>query len=149
MDDDATPARGRAAPRGAPDDQRIGRIRRAMLERIAHASTGQHLTVRAGSRGWQPFLEGVRIKLLHEQGDAPAVSYLLQLAPGAVVPSHRHPIDEECLVLEGELRIGDTLVLQSGDYHCARAGYLHAPTVAPDGALVFLRGAAPCPSHLI
>ncbi|RYG10146.1 MAG: cupin domain-containing protein [Burkholderiales bacterium] len=56
------------------------------------------------------------------------------------IPSHRHSRDEECVVLQGALRIGSQLVVAAGGYHVARAGVLHAPITTEEGALIFLRG---------
>lgn len=131
----------------ASDDGAIRRVKNNVLERIAVASTSQHLTVPAGAQGWQPFLTGVRLKVLYEQDGV--MSYLLEMAPGAVLPGHRHLQDEECVVLEGEVRIGQTLVVRKGDYHRGRAGVLHAPIMSDGGALLFLRGAAPEATHFI
>lgn len=143
---DSPPERAEpAAATDTADAALIARVRRTVLHRIALASTQQHLTVRAGPDGWQALLDGVECKVLHEAGDV--LSYLLRLAPGAVIPGHRHPIDEECIVLEGELRIGEQLVLHAGDYHVGRADVLHAPISTPTGALIFLRGAAPEPAQ--
>jgi hypothetical protein len=55
-----------------------------------------HRTVGGHESEWQPFLEGVCIKVLREQADT--LPYLLRLAPGATLPPHRHPQNEECLV---------------------------------------------------
>jgi quercetin dioxygenase-like cupin family protein len=129
------------------DDGLIQRVRRKVLDRIAHDVVAQHLTVRRGAEGWQSLLPGIRCKVLYEQ--AGALSYLLELAPGAVLPAHRHAQDEECLVLRGQLRIGDQLVVEEGDFHVGRAGVLHAPISSDTGALLFLRGAAPDGSECI
>ncbi|MBC7376774.1 MAG: cupin domain-containing protein [Burkholderiaceae bacterium] len=137
------PAGGHAGgPKSRPS---VERVRHQLLGRIAEASTPQHLTVAATEDGWEPFLDGIRCKVLHE--DAGALSYLLRLAPGAVLPAHRHPQDEECLVLEGELQIGDALTVSAGGYHLARAGVLHAAITSQAGATIFLRGACPEVSH--
>ncbi|CAN5686928.1 hypothetical protein BH11PSE7_BH11PSE7_35750 [soil metagenome] len=130
---------------GRDADRSVERVRRQLLGRIAEASTPQHLTVQAGEQGWEPFLDGIRCKVLHEANGV--LSYLLDLAPGAVLPAHRHPQDEECLVLEGDLQIGDALSLSAGGYHLARAGVLHAAITSHAGATVFLRGACPEVSH--
>lgn len=116
----------------------VGRVHRKVLERIAEASTGQHLTIAGDAGDWQPFLAGVECKVLMEDGES--MSYLLRLQPGAVIPSHRHSRDEECVVLQGALRIGCQLVVAAGGYHVARAGVLHAPITTEEGALIFLRG---------
>jgi len=115
-------------------------IRRRVLERIAEAEDS-HLTVQAGEGRWQPFLDGVHIKVLHES--AGTLSYLMRLQPGARVPAHRHPRDEECVVLEGSLRVGRQLELGPGGYHLAHRGALHAGLSTETGATVFLRGAVP------
>lgn len=129
----ATPAQARA-------------IRRRLLERVADTDD-RHLTVPAGPAGWQPFGDGVQIKVLHEsQG---CLSYLLRLAPGARLDAHRHPLDEECLVLEGVLCVGSQVEVGPGGYHLARAGSLHAPISTRTGATIFLRGAEPQADQLL
>lgn len=66
---------------------------------------------------------------------------MLRLAPGAVVRGHLHPADEECVVLEGSLRIGSDLVLGQGDYHVAASGSVHEDVTTETGALLYIRGA--------
>lgn len=122
------------------------RIRRRVMQRVADADESHH-TVAADAGDWQPFLDGVRIKVLRLQGEV--LSYLLQLAPGATLPAHRHPLDEECVVLEGRLCIGTRLEIGPGSYHLAHAGALHAPIVTPTGATIFLRGAVPDVAQLL
>jgi quercetin dioxygenase-like cupin family protein len=116
------------------------KIRRRLLDRVADADTS-HLTIDADQGHWQPFLEGVDIKVLREH--AGVLSYLLRLAPGAALPPHRHPVDEECMVLQGRLRVGASLEIGPGGYHLAHGGALHATVSSPTGATVFLRGAVP------
>ena len=122
------------------------RIKRRVFERIAAAERG-HLTVAADDPRWSPFLPGVQIKVLHESDGV--MSYLLRLQPGAVIPAHRHPHDEECVVMAGELRIGDDLVVAAGGFHLARKDVLHAPLTTVDGATIFLRGASPRSEQLV
>lgn len=115
-------------------------IRRRLLERVADADA-THLTIAGDDGGWQPFLDGVQIKVLREQ--AAVLSYLLRLEPGASLPSHRHPQDEECIVIEGSLRVGTRPAFGPGSYHLAHGGALH-PTISTEtGATIFLRGAVP------
>ncbi len=115
-------------------------IRRRLMERVADADE-THLTIEAGALTWQPFLEGVSIKVLREHTGV--LTYLLRLEAGATLPPHRHPQDEECLVLEGRLRVGSTLDVGPGSYHLAHAGALHATISTVGGATIFLRGAVP------
>lgn len=122
------------------DDVTQARIKRNLLRRIAQASISQHLTAKPGPADWQPFGAGVSIKVLHEsQG---IMSYLLRLAPGAALPAHRHPVDEECVVLEGEVQIGE-LRVGAGGFHLGRKDVLHDRLCSAEGAMIYLRGAVP------
>ncbi len=98
------------------------------------------LTVRAAAGEWQNAAQGVAMKLLSVDDAAGMQSFLLRLSPGSRLPPHYHGTDEECLVLEGELVIGE-LRLAAGDYHLARKGGEHDSITAPHGALVFVRAA--------
>ncbi len=122
------------------------RIKHRVLDRIARAETG-HTTLHAADDAWQPFKQGVDIKVLNEADGV--MSYLLRLAPGAVIDAHRHPIDEECVVLEGVVCIGDDLEVHAGGFHLARQGTLHAPITSEQGATMFLRGASPHVADLV
>ena len=122
------------------DDATRARIKRRLLRRIAADSTERHLTEPPRAAGWQPFGEGVSIKVLHEAGGI--MSYLLRLAPGASLPAHRHPVDEECVVLEGEVQIGALRVV-TGGFHLGRKDVLHDRLASEGGAVIFLRGAVP------
>lgn len=122
------------------DAELTARVKRRVLQRIAEEQRPQHLTVQPGDGLWQPFGPGVQLKLLHAAGDV--WSYLLKLAPGAQLPTHRHPVDEECVVLEGVVQVGE-LRVAAGGFHLGRKDVLHAPITSQDGALLFLRGARP------
>lgn len=121
-------------------------MRRRLLERVADAEDS-HLTVGADVGEWQDFSEGVQIKVLHER--AGVLSYLLRLQPGARLPAHRHPVDEECVVLEGILRVGTRIEVGPGGYHLAHRGALHASLSTRGGAVIFLRGAVPDASQIV
>lgn len=115
-------------------------IRRRLMERVADADA-THVTITGDDGDWQPFLDGVQIKVLREQ--AGVLSYLLRLDPGASIPPHRHPQDEECIVIEGTLRVGTRTEFGPGSYHLAHGGALHATLSTETGATIFLRGAVP------
>lgn len=129
------------------DEDLLARVKHAVLARIAKASAARLLTVPSSADDWQPFLEGIQLKVLHETEGT--MSYLLRLAPGAVLPAHRHPVDEECLVLEGSVRIGHEVLVESGGYHLAPGGRPHGQITSEGGALLFLRGAVPDAADLI
>ena len=137
-------AESAAAQRG--DEVGRRRVKRRLLARIAEDQRPHHLTVEAAGGEWQPFGRGLSIKVLHRcEG---IMSYLVRLAPGAALPAHHHPVDEECVVLEGALSIG-SLELSAGGFHLGRQGVLHDRIVSRDGALIYLRGAVPDAALLI
>jgi quercetin dioxygenase-like cupin family protein len=125
----------------------VHRTRSRIMHAIAQSNLGAHATVHAHENTWQAFLDKIEFKLLnHVDGVA---SYLLRMQPGAVLPAHRHPIDEECVVLEGELRIGQSLIIKAGGFHLARKEIPHADITTDHGALIFLRGAMPTAEHMV
>lgn len=121
-------------------------LKRRLLERVADADRS-HLDVDPAAGAWQPLLPGVQLLFLSEAEGR--LSYLLRFAPGASLPPHRHPVDEECIVLAGRLRIGSHTEVGPNAYHRAHAGSLHPAIVAPEGATVFLRGAVPRAEDLL
>jgi len=113
-------------------------IRERVLKRIHSAQA--LTTIQAEEGQWSPFSPKVSIKVLRR--DANTQSYLLRMEPGAVLLPHVHDDDEECMVLEGEVRIGN-LVVKQGAYHLAPRGVEHEPIHSERGAVLFLRGAIP------
>jgi anti-sigma factor ChrR (cupin superfamily) len=99
-------------------------------------------TVRAADMRWVAAGPGVEVKVLRIDRDRRDQTVLIRLRAGAVVGGHRHTQEEECLVLEGEVFIGDYR-LQAGDMHVARPGAVHAPIRAPVGALLLIRSEMP------
>lgn len=118
----------------------LARVKARVMARVANEAGPFH-TMPASDASWDTIAPGVQRKLLWASGGAQ--SCLMRLAPGAWVDGHSHIIDEECLVLEGSLRIGADLLLQAGDFHVARQGSSHHRAFTQTGALVFLRGARP------
>lgn len=146
LDDDIVDALNQGVAPEPIDAARASRIKRRLLARVADEQMRRHLTVRRDDGQWKPFGPGLTIKVLHELDGV--MSYLLRLAPGASLAPHRHPIDEECVVLEGELQIGE-LRVAAGGFHLGRKDVLHGRITTVDGALIFLRGAAPEPALLV
>jgi len=97
------------------------------------------VTVRSAAGTWQPLAPGADIKLLWIDEVARTRSFLLRLAPGARVPAHPHPSTEECLVVSGDMVIGET-TFYAGDYHAAPAGIDHPVLSSRGGGVVFIRG---------
>lgn len=99
-------------------------------------------TIRAHEGEWLEPLPGAKIKILHQEGSSDLLTYLARLAPGFEMQGHPHPYPEECLMLEGDLWLGD-LKLEVGDYHFAEKGLYHGRLRTETGALVLLKGALP------
>ena len=96
------------------------------------------VTVRDGEGEWRTLVPGTEIKLLMVDRDAGFQSFLLRLSPGTVLPPHDHGALEECLLLEGDMLIGDRSY-RRGDYHAALPGSRHAPISTRNGGVVFIR----------
>ncbi|MEO0652238.1 MAG: cupin domain-containing protein [Planctomycetota bacterium] len=112
------------------------------LLRRLDASTGvqfEALSIRRGAqRTWQPTgVEGLACSLLSLDRERGLATMLLRMDPGAVYPAHRHKRAEECYVLEGDLCIGEQ-VLVAGDFQRAEAGSLHPDQHTESGCTVLL-----------
>ncbi len=111
-----------------------------LWERIeGDLDSSQNITLRAEEGAWQRLGAGVEKKLLFSDPTIGCESYLLRLAPGTCLPNHHHKLAEECLMIEGDLSIGD-LRLRAGDYHAAQPGSEHPEIATEHGALVYIRG---------
>ena len=121
------------------DEALLARVRARVMRSIQAESGTLHRTVRAAEGDWRTVGPGIERKLLWSSGSMD--SWMLRLAPGASVPGHLHSTDEECVVLEGSLRIGTDLVLRQGDFHVAASGSMHEEVTTETGALLYLRGA--------
>ena len=120
------------------------RMRGNILSMIAQEPVGSQAgfkTVRANEGEWLEPVPGAQIKILNEESPG-VLTYLARLAPGFEMPGHPHPVNEECIMLEGDLWMGE-LYLQAGDYHFAAKGLHHGTLRTEKGALVFLKGALP------
>ena len=124
-----------------PGLESAAQLRARILER-AHASTlpDPHVTVRARGRRWHNVAPGIDMQFLRRATDT--ATYLLRMAPGMSVPAHEHPHDEECLVLEGDVWLGNTHAF-AGDYHLGRRGIPHGVIHTETGCLLFLSGPKP------
>jgi len=114
----------------------------AKIERVIDARQSVDfggVTVRANEGEWVPLARGSEIKLLLVDKVKRERSFLLRLAPGGYVPPHDHPTTEECVVLSGDMVIGDT-VFYPGDFYAAIAGVKHPALTSRDGGVIFIRG---------
>ena len=89
---------------------------------------------------WTTVAEGVTMRMLYLDRTLRRFAALLQLSPGVRYAAHRHPGPEDCLVLEGDLRLGDQ-VLGPGDYQHAQAGTWHDEQWTETGCVCLITGA--------
>lgn len=122
----------------APPADLWSRLERA-LDQEAPASSFH--TVRLDAGEWMLIRPGLERKLLYRDPATGTASYLFRMKPGASIEGHHHDKAEECLVLEGDLIIGD-LRLHAGDYHVAERGTMHPVLSSAGGAVMFVRGAS-------
>ncbi len=96
---------------------------------------------------WVHLGKRVQVKVLHDDGTT--LSWLLKLLPGGRLPEHDHSDGaEECMILEGQLRINGTEFV-CGDYQIAHPGSVHFEVASEQGALVFLKSPSSRRSSLV
>ena len=128
----------------APAPEQAAAMKRRVLAAVRTQPAGgdRYVTVRSDAGVWMDFLPRVQVKVLHSDGRYNSI--LLRMEPGSSLPAHFHEDDEECVVLEGEVSLGDIRV-RSGDYHLAPGGSRHGELRSESGALLFLRTTKPLP----
>ncbi len=122
-------------------DQPPARLWQKIEDRIEYLEPAGTRTLRAQAGRWKKVGPGVEIKLLYADKESGARSLMMRLAPGAIYPAHDHSALEECVIVEGDMIIGD-LQLHAGDYHAVEAGTRHGEVTSQNGGVVFLRYAA-------
>ena len=126
-----------------PAASRAQHMRARILDKARKSKTAQekgYLTIEKELGNWIDVTPLAQIKMLIENGNAS--SFLVRLQAGAEFPAHQHAADEECVMMEGELWIGD-FHLKAGDYHFAPKGQPHGHVHTDTGALLFIRGPIP------
>lgn len=130
------------APAGL-QPRRLSSVRGARLYRrsaprpASAASGGASRTVMAATSPWEQYGPGIARRTLWSTGVE--ASYLVRAQKGAQVPGHGHRFDEECLMLDGDLYIGDVL-LRAGDYQLAPVGSRHGHHLADTDLTLLVRG---------
>jgi len=101
---------------------------------------GEHesRTVRADEGTWRSCAPGVRTKKLSKDAARGTMTFVLELAPHALLPAHDHAGSEDSYVIQGSCRIG-AVALYAGDFHHVDAGAHHGDVLASDeGCLLLL-----------
>src|SRR5262245_10785811 len=113
------------------------RVRESLLARA-----GAVFVQRGDRAAWSDIgVPGIQRRVLFRDTRRNLVTFLLRLAPGAVLPPHRHTAVEECYVLEGDVQ-SMGVQLRAGDYFRAEAGSLHRASRTVGGCLLLLQSAA-------
>ena len=112
-------------------------LRAEVLMRIRNASPAAEFVTLRVDAGWKPLMPAVQAKLLTYDTRTQTKSFLLRAEAGVSMPGHGHHGYEACLVLEGDIVLGD-LVLVAGDFHGAGPGSTHPSVSTRRGVLVYL-----------
>lgn len=121
-------------------------MRSKIAARIDSLQPENTQTVRGETVEWTSAWPNVWVKLLRQDAPSNSQMVLFRIKPGGVVPAHVHTKEEECLVLEGEIHIGEHRVGQ-GDLHIAQPGAEHGDITTRTGATVLVRSEIP-PKYL-
>jgi anti-sigma factor ChrR (cupin superfamily) len=123
------------------DDAKPSPVPDALFERIMSRIKTEGLqrpgtvTKRSVSADWLDHSPGITYRVLSVDERLKRQSLLVRMQPGAIYKSHAHDVDEECLVIEGDLQFGD-LVLRAGDFHLATPAMAHPTGRTTAGCLL-------------
>jgi quercetin dioxygenase-like cupin family protein len=118
------------------------RLRSRIINRARDTSPAGTYTVRADAGQWRIFAPGVSMKVLRSDAATHSMTALIRMQSGARLDTHCHHQTEECLVLEGEICIGNHRVA-AGDLHVAKPGVRHDVLVACSEVLLLVRSEIP------
>lgn len=140
----------------APLEKPCGGLRAKLLRKIQEPQTkprplsgfteaipGFHV-LKNGQGKWRKHTApGIEFQILSLDPATDALTSLVRLAPGAKLPRHRHAREEQCWVLEGDVRqTDDSIRMQAGDFFRAMPGTTHDPITTDHGCLLLIIGAA-------
>jgi len=123
--------------RGTPIGD-AGQTLRALVTALMPGRGAAPVTLRADDGDWKFLAPGVTARLLHRHGDRE--SCMLRFAPGASLRANALPVDQESLVVQGEVYYGRSVAVQ-GDYQLATQGHAGPELASDEGAVLFVRGA--------
>jgi anti-sigma factor ChrR (cupin superfamily) len=112
-----------------------------MRERILRINADRYLSARSFPEfNWKPHpVKGVTMVYLSENYQSRQFSYLIRCQPQTYYPAHRHAGEEEILMLEGDLQIGDR-AYQSGQYIFSAVDSYHEAGFTEQGCTFFVEG---------
>jgi predicted ChrR family anti-sigma factor len=112
-------------------------LSRHLAKMDAAGSPGLH-TQRSSDSVWEKSdVSGVSLRVLNVDREQNQFVAMVRMAAGSSYPRHVHRGSEQCLVLEGDLHVGEE-VLGPGDYQKADAGSLHGIQFTTGGCLLLI-----------
>jgi len=124
---------------GAPlSDTDKSRIKNRLFSRIRSSTLSEATTIRAKQGSWLKINEKVSVKILRQDSETNSQTALWKLDAGATIPSHTHPVEEECYIISGSVNF-DGHQLNAGDFEIFPAGLDHGEMQSVSGALIMLR----------
>lgn len=144
LDDDILELMAESQQPAALSAATVAKMRNSMMQRVSadkkHTPIGFKTLI--ADEGWSLEAPGLEVKILHSEAETGIFSYLIRLQAGFTMQGHDHPVDEECLMIEGDLTLG-SITLNAGDYHFAPKGVPHGRVSSKNGCMAFIRGAIP------
>jgi len=114
-------------------------LKARVMTRIAqYESLNPLADVRPYDGEWIPTgVPGLEIRnLFHDRGTG-RTTMLVRMQPGVRFPAHKHGDDEQCLVIEGDIRWGE-LVYQKGDFVAMGKSTMHPEIYTETGNVLLI-----------
>ena len=87
---------------------------------------------------WQPTgFPGVEARPLYVDPAADRAMMVVRMQPGAAYPSHTHAGDEDCYVIQGDLKVGDVR-MNAGDFKRSPVGSVDPIQSSENGCLLLI-----------
>lgn len=124
-----------AAPDTQPPADIASRLWGNLQRRIGSEGKDQYF-IFAEQAEWKPLAHGVQTRVLFKEGKVR--SYLLKMEADSLLPGHPHKLNEETMVLSGEVWL-DGVHCVAGDYHFAKAGSQHKEVRTTHGCVLLVK----------
>ena len=113
-------------------------LKERVMNRVMAACPNGGQSSYAEKLDWIKITDNLDVKVLTQDHEKKIQTAYWRLKPGAIVPGHYHNNDEDCLVIEGDIRFGDHQLF-SGDFHSMKKGSTHPDMSTTHGALLYLK----------
>lgn len=96
-------------------------------------------TLKSDEGSWEETgVAGVHVRKLFVDRPNNRMTAMFRMAAGTSYPQHVHDGPEECYVLQGDLHVGDELIMHAGDYQRATPGSHHDTQWTESGCLLLV-----------